>query len=100
MFGPPNDEAFAGHPLAARGLRPYSVARVEASSWIRTLEAMNRVHPHHRPDRYRELQHFVISFHDSTFECIAKGYDLVREGPLETQLPTMLSLVQRPVRSR
>src|SRR5262245_3693714 len=22
MFGPPNDEAFAGHPLAERGLRP------------------------------------------------------------------------------
>ena len=24
MFGPPNDEAFEGHPLAARGLRPYA----------------------------------------------------------------------------
>ena len=24
MFGPPNDEAFRGHPLADRGLRPYS----------------------------------------------------------------------------
>src|SRR5687768_2548117 len=23
MFGPPNDEAFSGHPLAARGLTPY-----------------------------------------------------------------------------
>ncbi|MFZ0421744.1 MAG: hypothetical protein WAL80_02575 [Xanthobacteraceae bacterium] len=25
-FGAPNDEAFAGHPLARRGLRPYSAA--------------------------------------------------------------------------
>ena len=23
MFGPPNDEAFSGHPLAKRGLKPY-----------------------------------------------------------------------------
>src|SRR5947209_6009447 len=23
MFGPPNDEAFEGHPLAGRGLEPY-----------------------------------------------------------------------------
>ena len=23
FFGPPNDEAFSGHPLAQRGLRPY-----------------------------------------------------------------------------
>ena len=41
MFGPPNDEAFAGHPLAARGLKPYSMFRVESSSWIRRLARMN-----------------------------------------------------------
>jgi len=23
MFGPPNDEAFSGHPLSSRGLEPY-----------------------------------------------------------------------------
>jgi hypothetical protein len=27
MFGPPNDETFEDHPLAARGLEPYSVFR-------------------------------------------------------------------------
>ena len=31
MFGPPNDEAFAGHPLARRGLAPYGAFRVENS---------------------------------------------------------------------
>jgi hypothetical protein len=25
IFGPPNDEAFEGHPLAKRGLEPYRV---------------------------------------------------------------------------
>ncbi|MDX6517088.1 MAG: hypothetical protein QOH73_2754, partial [Gaiellaceae bacterium] len=32
MFGPPNDEAFSGHPLANRGLEPYGCYRVESSS--------------------------------------------------------------------
>src|SRR5262249_20229717 len=32
VFGPPNDEAFYGHPLANRGLHPYSVFEVRESS--------------------------------------------------------------------
>src|SRR5262245_55241111 len=45
LFGPPNDEAFAGHPLAARGLHPYAAFEVRHSSWVRRLERMNAVHP-------------------------------------------------------
>jgi hypothetical protein len=73
-FGAPNDEAFAGHPLATRGLRPYSVAKIANSSWIRRLEQMNSVHPYHRPDDYWRLSHFVFGFHDSTFECVADSF--------------------------
>jgi hypothetical protein len=76
FFGPPNDEAFSGHPLADRGLMPYGAYRVEHSSWVRRLERMNRVHPHHRPERFDELTHFILAFHDSTFECVAGGFAL------------------------
>ena len=48
MFGPPNDEAFSGHPLAARGLEPYSVFEIEESSWLRTLVRMNDPAPENR----------------------------------------------------
>lgn len=83
MFGPPNDEAFSGHPLASRGLRPYGAFEVLDSSWVRRLERMNAVHPQHRPESYADLRHFVLAFHDSTFECVAEGYrcELAR-GPL------------------
>jgi hypothetical protein len=74
MFGPPNDEAFSGHPLAARGLRPYGAFEVLRSSWIRSLEKMNSVHPYHRPEHFAEYRHFVLAFTDNTFECVAKGY--------------------------
>jgi hypothetical protein len=74
MFGPPNDEAFGGHPLAPRGLRPYSVNEVRDSSWIRRLERMNAVHPYHKPEHFSHLRHFVFAFHDTTFECIAGGF--------------------------
>ena len=74
MFGAPNDEAFAGHPLASRGLHPYGAFEVRSSSWIRQLERMNSVHPFHKPERFQRLKHFVFAFHDSTFECVAESY--------------------------
>jgi hypothetical protein len=74
MFGPPNDEAFQGHPLASRGLGPYRVYEVRASSWVRRLERMNAVHPCHRPERFTSLRHFVFAFHDTTFECVAEAF--------------------------
>jgi hypothetical protein len=94
MFGPPNDEAFAGHPLASRGLAPYGIFRIESSSWIRKLERMNSVHPSHKPERYAQLQHLVFAFHDSTFECVCKAYDVaVRRGPISSLVPEMAKLL-------
>ena len=78
MFGPPNDEAFAGHPLAARGLRPYGFFEVLNSSWIRGLERMNSVHPQHDKAGFlARYRHFVLSFHDTTLECVASRFELV-----------------------
>jgi hypothetical protein len=95
MFGPPNDEAFAGHPLSGRGLRPYSAFRVEDSSWIRRLERMNSVHPHHKPERFWKMQHIIFSFHDSTFECVCGGFDVRTErGSIHSAVPEMMKLLQ------
>lgn len=74
FFGPPNDEAFEGHPLASKGVRPYSAWTVHPSPWVRSLERMNAVHPYHDPKSFEELRHFIFAFHDSTFECVAKHY--------------------------
>ena len=84
FFGPPNDEAFSGHPLAARGLEPYGAFEVVNSSWVRSFERMNSVHPYHRSERFAALRHFVLSFHDTTFECVAEGYSYeLADGPLD-----------------
>jgi len=94
MFGPPNDESIAGHPLYDRGLNPYGAFEVLESSWIRRLEKMNSVHPYH--DRHRFLankRHLVFSFHDSTFECIAAGLEV------ETATCSMKAMVRRMAES-
>jgi hypothetical protein len=94
MFGPPNDEAFAGHPLADRGLGPYGAYVVENSSWIRRLEQMNSIHPSHKPRRFWERKHYVLSFHDSTFECVADDYTVeLHWSSLKKILPRMMEIL-------
>src|SRR3569833_1602594 len=72
LFGAPNDEALEGHPLWNRGLGFYSVYRVDQSSLIRRLAAMNSVHRQHSYSKFDELTHYIFTFHDSTFECVAR----------------------------
>lgn len=90
MFGPPNDEAFSGHPLSSRGLTPYSFFLIKNSSWLRILEKMNSVHPYHSSKLFEKYNHFVLSFHDSTFECIAVDYEFeIINGPLINAIDRM-----------
>jgi len=94
FFGPPNDEAFGGHPLAARGLKPYGAFEVLSSSWIRTLERMNSIHPYHRPEAFSDRRHLILTFHDSIFECIAKDFVVEqRVGSLRSVLPSLINLL-------
>lgn len=97
MLGAPNDEAFDGHPLAARGLGPYRPFVVRNSSWVRALERMNSRHEFHDGPRFlREHVHYVFAFHDSTFECVARGIRWsVNHGSLEAALPMMQEELER-----
>jgi hypothetical protein len=94
MFGPPDDEAFDGHPLANRGLMPYGAFLIENSSWLRQLEKMNSVHPYHSPERFNQLKHYVLTFHDSTFECVAEYYSVeVHKESMRNAIPRMIDLL-------
>ena len=94
LFGPPNDEAFSGHPLEARGLHPYGAFEIERSSWIRALAEMNSVHPYHSSALFSGYRHFILAFHDSTFECVAEGYDVhVSQGSIASTVTLMATLL-------
>ncbi len=95
IFGPPNDEVFSSHPLASRGLAPYGSYFIRDSSWLRQLERRNSIHRQHDPAAFmRRSHHFVLTFHDSTFECIAANYRVVAGvGPLTQAVAQMYPLV-------
>ena len=73
-LGSPNDEVFEGHPLSGKGLDGYTAQRVVNSRWLAELEAINGVHRCYDPARWRNLNHYVLWFHDSTFECVAESF--------------------------
>ena len=75
LWGPPNDEAFAGHPLASKGLEPYGTFIIENSKWIEYYEKMNSVHPYHKKEYFEGYKHFIFSFHDTTLEVISESYE-------------------------
>jgi hypothetical protein len=94
-FGLPNDEAFASHPLADRGLRPYGAFEVESSSWVRGLEMRNRGHPRHDPQLFQQLRHWVWTFHDSVLECAARSYAALQaQGRPDDLLSRMYALLR------
>jgi hypothetical protein len=75
-FGGPNDEVALGHPLHGRGLRWYDAHLVHNSMWLAQEEATNSVHPRYNPQKWRNLKHYLLCFHDSTFECLAESYEI------------------------
>jgi len=95
LFGPPNDEAFSGHRLAVKGLEPYGAFEVLHSEWIQQLEAMNAVHPRHDRARFMEgKRHLILTFHDSTFECVARGYRVeIAKGSLKQAIQSTVGSI-------
>lgn len=73
-MGSPNDEVLHGHPLYGKGLVPYSAQTVENSVWLDELENINKAHPYYESTRWRNRKHYVLWFHDDTFECIAESF--------------------------
>jgi hypothetical protein len=90
-FGYPDDEALPGHPLYERGLGLYRIFEVLNSSWLEEIRQQNlvsfpgatwwpgpspvaeklRSQFPDRPTPPDHPRHFVVTFHDETFECLA-----------------------------
>lgn len=75
-FGTPNDEVLIGHPYYDLGLKPYSIFSVNDSDWVKDIKRIQAKHPYFNDNSFDDLEHYIITFKDNTFECIAKGYDI------------------------
>lgn len=91
-FGLPNDETMHGHPYSRLGMRPYSFYELKDSDLIASMQKINSVHPYHNPETWKECRHYIITFHDNMFECVASGFEIREENvSLHDQAATMLN---------
>lgn len=71
-FGGANDEVLGSHPL--EGLDYYALHQVHSSPWLAELRKTNAHHSGYDPKWWEDFMHYFFTFHDETFECIAKGF--------------------------
>lgn len=77
-FGLPNDEALNLHKYFHLGLKPYSFFELQDSDWFNEINIFNNWDV----NRWEDYKHYIITFHDNTFECIAKNFEFKKESPL------------------
>jgi hypothetical protein len=76
-FGFPTDEVLHGHRLYDASLGYYKLHEVDNSAWLVELRAIDAVHEHAPEVPFENARHYVLTFHDSTLEAIARDVRLV-----------------------
>lgn len=90
-FGMPGDETMHGHPYSKLGMEPYSFYELRNSDFIKSLQDIAKIHPYYDPEKWKLYKHFILTFHDNMFECIAQGFEIREENTsLYNQATVML----------
>lgn len=75
-FGTPSSETIHGHPYHRLGLESYGFYELLESDYIMQMRIINEVHEQFDLETWKNYKHFIITFHDTMFECIATGYSI------------------------
>ncbi|MDB5131023.1 MAG: hypothetical protein JWR02_772 [Mucilaginibacter sp.] len=78
-ISPPNDEALNGHPYYDLGLRWCAFYELLGSELIESLGKMSRFHPYYNPYAYKDAHHYIITFKEKVFECVADSFEVIQE---------------------
>jgi hypothetical protein len=95
-LGYPNDDGRSGYPFY-KGL-DYGVYEILNSLWVRQLMEFKRTRfPKPAADWWGlEGRHFLVTFHDSTFECISSNLNATStKEPLESVIQNLLKRIQK-----
>lgn len=76
-FGLPGDETISGHPYHQLGLGAGGFYELENSDWIAELQEIARVHRYYNPDSWIKQKHYILTFHDNMFECVAESFTIL-----------------------
>lgn len=91
-FGLPGEETIQGHPYSKLGMKSYSFYELRNSDLIKSLQNIEKVHPEYNPEKWEIYKHYILTFHDNMFECIAQDFEVIEENTfLYNQATIMLN---------
>jgi hypothetical protein len=75
-FGMPGNESIFFHRYTKLGLSSFSFFELEDSPMIKELQDIDRQHPYYNGSKWDNYKHFILTFHDNMFECVAQGFHI------------------------
>lgn len=89
-FGIPGNESIYHHPYSKLGLSSCGFYELTGSDLIEELEDIEKNHPYFNPDNWKMYNHYILTFHDTMFECVAKSFDCKQENVLLYQRASVI----------
>jgi hypothetical protein len=91
-FGLTGNETIHGHPYSKLGMRSYSFYEMRDSDLIKSLQEIQKVHPFYNAESWKTCKHYILTFHDNMFECIADYFEIRETNTsLYNQVSTLLN---------
>jgi hypothetical protein len=79
-FGLPGEETIQGHPYSKLGMKSYSFYELKDSDLIKSLQNIEKAHPQYNSKKWEMYRHYILTFHDNMFECIAQDFEIREEN--------------------
>lgn len=79
-FGLPDNETIHGHPYSKLGMESFSFYELKNSNLIKELQEIQKVHEYYNPLKWETYKHYILTFHDNMFECIAQDFEVRSEN--------------------
>lgn len=79
-FGLPGNETIQWHPYTKLGMKSFSFYELKDSNFIRELEDIEKKHPYYNSQKWNLYKHYILTFHDNMFECIAQDFEIRQEN--------------------
>ena len=59
---------------------------------IKSLQEIDRIHRRHNPAKWKLYKHYMLTFHDNMFECVAHSFEVQNSSVLQRALETVNAL--------
>lgn len=89
-FGSPGEELLYDHPYSDLGITSGGFYEIFDSDLLKQHQMLSSKHMHYDEERWKNYRHYVITFHDRLFECIAVNFSWdKRFGSIDEQAVVM-----------